>query len=112
MGGHSSKGMTFQEPAGVTPPPTPSFIVTGDGDPNPNGNYYESELYDGVMSYKHESLNYWIWRMSVLDGWFLSTELGEAEDIPAWIQDVVLATPLGMYRDYNYSEGELMVSLP
>lgn len=112
MGGHSSKGMTFQEPAAVTPPPVPDFIVTGDGNPSPNGNYFLDGFYDGFLSYKHESENFYIWRWGATEEWYLSTIKGDSDNVPSWLQDPSSESPAGEYRDYNYSTGTLTISIP
>lgn len=110
MGGHTSKACTFSEPAAVTPPPIPDLIVTGDGDPSPNGNYFTDGTFDGYVSYKREDSLYYIFYDNSNGTYSLSAEKGEVESVASWVFDDGGIGPVGNYRDYNYSMGSLIVS--
>jgi len=39
----------------------PDYVVTGNPDPNITGNYFEAEPWEEYPTYKHETLDWYIW---------------------------------------------------
>jgi hypothetical protein len=112
MGGHKSKSCTFSEPAVITPPPVPDLVVSGNGLPSPNGNYYEDGIYNGYMSYKHESADYYIWLINMVINYCISTSKGTLDDY-GWVNSEVDVTPIGTYAPVTeLGVGNPIVNLP
>jgi hypothetical protein len=104
MGGHSSRSCSTPE---VLPPQPPIFVVTGDGNPSPNGNYFIAGTHLGVLYYKHQSANYWIWWDAGTKRWILGYTLFIIQD--GWyseFEDVV-----GTYIPRRIGWGFPVVSL-
>lgn len=56
--------------------PNPDFVVSGILNPVAAGNYFEAEQWEGFPTYKHETLNFWLWMLDGAD-WILSDNVGE-----------------------------------
>lgn len=75
-------------------PPNPYLIVTGDGDPSPNDDYYYRGHSADHDWYANLDLTWFIWFDEVGAHWFLTDRWGDLGGY-AWICDE--ATPQGTY---------------
>ena len=111
MGGHSSKSCTFREPAATPPPPVPDLIVTGNGEPSPNGNYFAAHNYGGKTAYRREDGWFWIWYDSEWPQWCLSDTLGQFIR-GGWWDPEEDTDPTGNYSPESPATGTAIVSRP
>lgn len=94
MGGHSKRSCTSYEtlPPPITPP---HYHVSGNFDPNANGDYYEAGIYNGFKYYKQLNNNYVIVYSMWWSLWTIYQNLVEGND--AWLSDDAQEDPVGSY---------------
>lgn len=67
----------------------PKYDMTGDGDPSPNGEYYETGMWLGKPYYRRKDGAYFIWWSPAITDWYITVALGD--DSPgAWYRDVTI----------------------
>jgi hypothetical protein len=87
MGSHKSKSCSDVPVPPTPPPPPPVYIVSGDGNPSPNGVYNHVGFHDGFNCYKHELQDWWIFRNAEEELWIIGdgipspTHSWEREDL-------------------------------
>jgi hypothetical protein len=69
MGGQHGIGGTYHEPILIL---TPDYHVTGNPDPNANGNYFFYDTYNGQPSYKRIDGLFFIWWNDDPAAWIIS----------------------------------------
>lgn len=70
----------MQGPGGP-PPPTADYEVIGNGDPSPNGDYFENGVHNEHPVYVHENNGFAIWYW--IGGWHISAAPGSTAH-PWW----------------------------
>lgn len=83
------------------------YRVTGDGDPSPNGDYYENGTVNDRPKYEREDTTMWIWWDSAIPAWIISPDWGEL--VGSWWRpdDIVL----GDYSPFGDVTGDPTVAL-
>jgi len=81
------------------PPPQPDYVVTGDGNPSPNGDYYEAGTYNGKPWYQRDDQAFLIWWNDIGLDWNIDTILGDRQNYWYGPYDEILGTytPQGTY---------------
>jgi len=110
MGKHSKRSCSDYPAPAPPPPPSPDLIITGDGNPSPNGDYFEDDLYNGKMSYRRGDNAYFLWYDPDGPEYFLSQTKGS--DAVSWFNQTADEMPLGTYSDWNYVTGHPVVAEP
>lgn len=108
MGGHSSKSCTFREPAATPPPPVPFMIVSGNGVPSPNGDYYSCGDYAGYPAFKNETEDYYLWFLEEEECYAISDGLGIISQT-TWYKGSGDTEITGTYQPYMEVTGNPIV---
>jgi hypothetical protein len=108
MAGQKTISCTHREQATPTPPP-PQLIITGTPTPAPDcrGFYYESELYDGRLTYRRLDNLYTVWYEADGNYYLLSSGPG-IYDASYWYKEPT--TPFGLYTPAGKATGEPIAS--
>ena len=85
----------------------PDYIVTGDGSPSPNGNYFNTGIYNGRNYYKRTDNAFFIWYNIDIEIWYISDILGEASSFGTWLGSNMI---LGIYDPEEASNGNPIVT--
>jgi len=103
MSGQKTISTTFiTQPPYVPPPPTPDYIISGNGNPSPNGNYFDAGSYGGKRYYQKSTADYFLWWESFLLKWTISPTLG-GSPISFWERQN--ADPGGIYNSVGAFSG-------
>ena len=92
MAGQKTISTTYTPPS--TPPAIADYHVLGNGNPDPNGDYFDDGLYNGKVTALRSGVPFYLFYSNVLYEWMLS-ETREEEPGGFFWRDAV--SPVGPY---------------
>jgi len=100
----------------IPPPEGPATgKVTAEEVPTPDvtGTYTEGDPYAGYPTYKHDTLDWWIWFDATFDGYALSNEIGNGMDEGKayWYCQSAPPDPNGDYAPRGTAVGDVNFAL-
>ena len=83
------------------------YTITGDGNPSPNGHYFENGVYNGEPCYEREDGAFWIWWNSTFEYWAISVA---PDDEVAGTWSLAVGGPPGEYSPQGTYTGNAVVA--
>jgi len=81
------------------------YTVTGNGDPSPNGDFFENGTAHGQPAYSNADASWWLWYSDAIGGYVLSPAIDDVEIY--WDSD--LGTADGVYTPSDIWTGNPVV---